>query len=245
MNADRVMENNRLYALQRKARAAGLFYLLTFIVGGVAEFADSRLVATGDAAATAHNIVARQGSFWLGFAAYIIVLACYIAVTALFYGLFKAVNGSLSLLAAFFSLVGCGVQAAATFFYIAPLALLEGQHYLTVFRVDQLQALAYMSFNLYPQAYSVGFIFFGFYCLLIGRLIFQSTFLPRILGVLMMIAGCGWLTFLSFPLANSLWPYVAVPGILGEGALTLWLLFRGVDIRKWNEKADKESGLNV
>lgn len=240
MNADAVVTNNRPASLQRKAKTAGLFYLLTFLVGGVAEFANGRLLTTGDAGTTAHNILGRQGSFWLGFAAYLIVLACYIAVTGLFYDLFKPVNGNLSLLAAFFSLVGCAVQAAAIFFYVAPLALLENPHYLTVFRMDQLQGLAYMFFSMYGQVYSVGFIFFGFYCLLIGSLIYQSTFLPRILGVLMMLAGCGWLTFLSFPLANSLWPYVAVPGILGEGALTLWLLLRGVDIPKWNEKANAE-----
>jgi hypothetical protein len=231
--------------LQRKAKIAGLFYLLTFLVGGVAEFAGGRLLVNGDATSTAHNVLSHQGSFWLGFAAYIIVLACYIAVTALLYDLFKPVNRGLSLLAAFFSLVGCGVQAAATFFYVAPFALGEGPHDLKVFGIDHLRALAYMFLSMYVQAYSVGFVFFGFYCLLIGSLIVRSPFLPHILGVLTMLAGCGWLTFLSFPLANCLWPYVAVPGILGEGALTLWLLLRGVDIRKWNEKANTEDGLKV
>jgi len=236
--ADGAVENNRLTSLQRKAKTAGLFYLLTFLVGGVAEFASGRLVVTGEAATTAHHILARQGTFWVGFAAYLIVLACYIAVTALFYDLFKPVSASLSLLAAFFSLVGCAVQAAAIFFYMAPWTLLQSPNYLAVFRADQLQVIALASLELYAQAYSAGFAFFGFYCLLIGYLILQSTFLPRSLGVLMMLGGFGWLTFLSPPLANSLWPYVAVPGIVGEGALTLWLLLRGVDIRKWSEKAD-------
>jgi Domain of unknown function (DUF4386) len=240
VNADGAVENHRLSSLQRKAKTAGLFYLLTFLVGGVAEFASGRLVVTGDAATTAHNILARQGTFWLGFAAYLIVLACYIAVTALFYDLFKPVSASLSLLAAFFSLVGCAIQAAAIFFYVAPWTLLQSPNYLAAFRADQLQVVAFASLELYAQAYSAGFVFFGFYCLLIGYLILQSTFLPRGLGVFMTLAGCGWLTFLSPPLANSLWPYVAVPGVAGEGALTLWLLLRGVDIRKWNEKANAQ-----
>jgi hypothetical protein len=70
-------------------------------------------------------------------------------------------------------------------------------------------------------------VFFGFYCLLIGYLIFRSTFLPRILGALMAFAGLGWLTFLSPPLAKYLYPYILAPGNIGEGALTLWLLAIG------------------
>jgi hypothetical protein len=80
-------------------------------------------------------------------------------------------------------------------------------------------------------------VFFGFYCLLIGYLIFRSTFLPRILGLLMMLAGLGWLTFLSPRLANYLAPYIFIPGLLGEGALTLWLLIKGVNVSRWKEQA--------
>jgi hypothetical protein len=80
-------------------------------------------------------------------------------------------------------------------------------------------------------------VLFGFYCLLIGYLILRSTFLPRILGVLMMFAGLGWLTFLSPPLAKYLSPYIFVPGIIGEGALTLWLLVMGLNEQRWKEQA--------
>jgi hypothetical protein len=80
-------------------------------------------------------------------------------------------------------------------------------------------------------------VFFGAYCLLIGYLIFRSTFLPRILGVLMAFGGLGWLTFLSAPLANYLSPYNMAPGVLGELALTLWLLVKGVNEERWKEQA--------
>jgi hypothetical protein len=80
-------------------------------------------------------------------------------------------------------------------------------------------------------------VFFGFYCLLIGYLIFRSTFLPRILGVLMAFGGLGWLTFLFPTLARSLSPYNMAPGILGEGVLTLWLLVMGVNAQRWLEQA--------
>lgn len=166
-----------------KARIAGVFYLLTFLTGGIALFV--------------------RGS--LGLAAGVIAGACYVAVTLLFYGIFKPVNRRLSLLAAFISLVGCA---------IGPLSAL----------------------HLVPS-YINSLVFFGFYCLLIGYLIFRSTFLPRILGALMAFAGLGWLTFLSPPLANHLSPYIFAPGIFGEGALTLWLLMMGVNAGRWNEQA--------
>ncbi len=84
-------------------------------------------------------------------------------------------------------------------------------------------------------------VFFGFYCLLIGYLIFRSTFLPKFLGVFMAISGLGWLTFLSSSLANSLSPYVYAPGIFGEGVLTLWLVFVGVNEEKWRKQSGLES----
>ncbi len=220
-----------------KARIAGLFYLLTFLTGGVALLVSGRLVVSGDAAATAANILAHEPLFRLGFAADLIVIACYIAVTALFYDLFKPVNRSLSLLAAFFSLVGCAIQAVSYLFDLAPLVVLGGAQYLSVFKVEQLQALSLMFLKLGAQAYNIGLVFFGFYCLLIGYLIFKSTFLPRILGALMAFAGLGWLTFLAPPLVNYLYPYILAPGILGEGLLTLWLLVIGVNVQRWKEQA--------
>ena len=162
-----------------KARIAGVFYLLTFLTGGFAFFVRGRL----------------------GFAAGLVAGACYIAVTLLFYYLFKPVNRSLSLLAAVISLAGCA---------IGPLR----QFHLVPFHISPL-------------------VVFGFYCLLIGYLIFRSTFLPRILGAGMVFAGLGWLTFLSPPLAKYLSPYIFGPGILGEGSLTLWLLVMGVNEQRW------------
>jgi uncharacterized protein DUF4386 len=83
-------------------------------------------------------------------------------------------------------------------------------------------------------------VFFGFHCLLIGYLILRSTFLPRILGVLMAIAGLGWLTFLSPPLEKALSPYILLSGIIGEGLLTLWLLVFGVNAERWTAQASAQ-----
>jgi hypothetical protein len=220
-----------------KARIAGVFYLLMLPIGGLAVFARRGLVVSGDAAATATNILAHEPLFRLGFAADLLVVACYIVVTALFYDLFKPVSRSVSLLAAFFSLVGCAIQGFACLFELAPLVVLGGAQYLSVFKAEQLQALAYMFLKLYSQAYSIALVFFGFYCLLIGYLIFKSTFLPRILGVLMAFAGLGWLTFLSPPFgAKYLYPYILAAAI-GEGTLLLWLILAGVNEQRWKEQA--------
>jgi hypothetical protein len=224
-----------------KARIAGFFYLLTFLMGVFELLASGGIVVSGNAAATAANILAHESLFRLGWAANLLAAASYVAVTALFYELFAPVNRSLSRLAAFFSLVGCAIGGASGFVRLAPLAILGGgAQSASVFSTEQSQALASTFLRLYNQAYGIGLVFFGFYCLLIGYLIYRSTFLPRFLGVLMMIAGLGWLTSLWPPLTNSLYPYILLPGVLGEGALTLWLLIAGVNEPRWNEQ-EKES----
>ena len=220
-----------------KARITGVVYLLYFLTAVSGEFFLRGIVIEGDAAATATNILAHQTLFRLGLATGLIATACYIAVTALFYGLFKPVNRSLSLLAAFFSLVGCAILAFASLFQLAPLVVLGGSAYLSVFKVDQLRALALLFLELNTQAGNICVVFFGVYCLLIGYLIFRSAFLPRILGGLLALAGLGWLTFLSPPFANRLSPYNLVLGFLAELLLMLWLLVMGVNVQRWKEQA--------
>jgi hypothetical protein len=223
-----------------KARTAGVFYLITILARVIADgFVRNRLVVSDDAAATAANIMAHQPLFRWGFAADIIAFASYIALTALLYELFKPVNRSLSLVAAFFSLVACVVQAISSLFHLAPLVLLGGTPYLRAFTVEQLQALALVFLRLRAAAYhNIGLVFFGLYCLLVGVLILRSTFLPRVLGVLMVLAGLSYVLFLSPPLARSLQPYILVfPGV-GQIALTLWLLARGMNVERREKQAN-------
>jgi hypothetical protein len=221
-----------------RARITGVVYLVYFLTAAFAEFFMRGLVVSGDAAATANNILAHRPLFRLGLATGLIATACYIAVTALFYDLFKPVNRSLSLLAAFFSLVGCAILAFGSLFQLAPLVILGGNQYLSAFKVEQLRALALMFFELNTQAGNICVVFFGVYCLLIGYFIFRSAFLPRILGAPMAIAGLGWLTFLSPPLADYLSPYILVLGFLAELSLMLWLLVMGVNVQRWKEQAN-------
>jgi hypothetical protein len=225
-----------------RARLAGVFYLTT---GGTAfaEFVRDRVFVPGDAAGTGHNILASESLYRWGFAADLLGLASYVVVTLLLYGLLKPVNKSLSLLAAFFSLMGIAVQAVSSLGHFAPLLLLGGAHYLAAFDAAQLQAMALVSLKLHALGFNVGLVFFGFYCTLLGYLIFGSTFFPRTIGVMMAIAGFGYLTnsfliFLAPALASQLPPFIFVTG-LGELALMLWLLVMGVDVAKWEAKANR------
>jgi hypothetical protein len=100
-----------------------------------------------------------------------------------------------------------------------------------------LVGLAFEALRWQPQGVNIALVFHGFYCLLMGYLIFRSTFLPRILGALMTIGGLGWLTFLLTPLATYLSPYNLASGLLGDISVMLWLLLKSVDVQRWKEQA--------
>ena len=227
-----------------KARLAGVFYLLT---GGTAfaEVVRSSVVMHDDAAATAHNIVASEPLYRVAFAADICGIASYLIVTLLLYALLKPVSRSISLLAASIGLVGVATQTFASLWYLAPLLLLGGEHYLAAFGAAQLQAMTLLSLHLYTQAFNIALVFFGLYCASLGYLIFRSTFLPRILGVLMTLAGLGLLTnsflaFLAPGVASALTPLTLGLDGIGELALMLWLLIVGVNVQKRQEQANRQ-----
>src|ERR1700675_2101191 len=208
-----------------KARITGVLYLLTILTGIFAQgFVSGRLVVDGDAAATAANILTHRGLFQLGLAVYLIEMACQIAMTALFYDLLKPAGRSVSLLAAFLGLAGCVIKTFSRVFFIAPLFVLRGAHYLSVFSTEQLQALALLFLKVNDHGAAIALVFFGFYALLQGYLIIRSTFLPRTLGMLSVLGGVGWLSFLYPPLGYRLFPYIGAFGILGAVSLILWLL---------------------
>ena len=112
---------------------------------------------------------------------------------------------------------------------------------MSAFTTQQAQALALLSLNVSAQALGIGLVFDGLFLLLIGSLIFRATFLPRVLGALIALAGVGWLLFLWPPLAHALSPASQILGFVAEASLMLWLLFVGVNVRKWREQADPET----
>ena len=220
------------------ARLAGLLSLLTILAGMFAEmFVSDKLIVSADAAATATNILAHKSLFQFGFAAYLIEMTCSIAVVVFFYNLLKPVSRNISLLAAFLGLTGCIIKIFSRLFFITPLLILGGGHYLSVFNPEQVQALALLLLKINVQGAGMALVFSGFYTLLNGYLILRSTFLPRILGVLDIIGGLGWLSFLYAPLADQLFTYILAFALLGSVVEILWLLVVGVDVPKWEKRA--------
>jgi Domain of unknown function (DUF4386) len=222
-----------------QARMAGVIAWIT-TTSGFAAIVSGGLVVPGDAAATAHNILAHEALFRLAVAGDVISLL-YIAYTLLLYNLFRPVSRSVSLLAAMFSLVGCAVGGVNSLLLLAPLVVLGDSPSLGAFNAEQLQALALLFLKLHAQGSNVSLVLFGSYNLLIGYLIVRSAFLPRILGVLLAISGLCYLinsfaNFLSPAFATHLLPYILIPGG-AELLLALWLLVMGVNAQRWGEQA--------
>ena len=220
------------------ARIIGLLFLLTILAGIFAQgFVSERLIVFSDAAATATNILTHKGLFQLGFTVYLIEMACQVSTAALWYVLLRPVNKSVALTAAFIELAGCVVKIFARVFFIASLFVLSGSTALSGFSAEQLQGLALLLLKVNDQGAALALAFFGFSTPLNGYLIFRSTFLPRWLGVLSMIAGLGWLTFLYPPLGYRAFPFIALLGLAGAAATIFWLLVFGVNEERWKEKA--------
>ncbi len=227
-----------------RARMAGAFQLLEALTAGSGQVLIlGSLVVAGNGAATAANILGHERLFWLGFASSLIGVAFHIGWAFLMYELLKPVNRSVSLFAAFVILVGCAIQALACLLYVAPLLILRGGSSLNAFTAEQLQALALVFLRLNTYAFDIYLVFFGFWCFLIGILIFRSTFLPRVLGVLIAISGLGWMTYLSPPLAQRVYPFIAAASAIGEIPLELWLMVMGVNVQRWKERAIAAEGL--
>ncbi|HEU0209185.1 MAG TPA: DUF4386 domain-containing protein [Candidatus Binatia bacterium] len=232
---------------KQKARIIGLVYLLFFLTSILSVASLKGLVVKNDSAAMANAIVAHEQLFHLGVATGLIGTGFYVALVALFYMLFEPVNRSVSLVAAFFGLVGCAIQASGSAFQFFTLANLGDGGTISVFSSDELsgRAVAMLFLKLTHQVGNVALIFFGVYCLLIGCLILRSTFLPRFLGVLMVLAGLGWLIFLYPPLAERLFACIVIVGVIAEALLMLWLLIIGVDTDRWREQAATSKTLNT
>jgi hypothetical protein len=221
-----------------RGRILAALYLFVIIGGVIAQlFIADRLVDRHDAARTAANIVANKSLYRLGFTIFMLEMVAQVAVSAMFYDLLKPVNRSLARIAAIIGLTGSGIKTVARLFYYAPLILLGGAPYLSAIEPAQLEALSLTFIRINNQGAAIALIFFGFETLLRGWLLFRSGFLPRFLGVLSMIGGVGWLTFLWPPLGSQAFIGVALFAIAGTIATTGWLFIRGVDDVLWKERA--------
>ncbi len=230
----------RSTSVQTYARIAGVLFLVSFVAGGFGEaYVPSKFIVSGDAAATAKNIIASHSLFRFGFAAYLVEALCDIGLTLILYVLLRPAGKNLALLAVFFRLMGTSLFAVAELFYFAPALILGGANYLKTFSPDQLNSLALLSLKLYGYGAGIFIGFYGIASILLGYLMFRSGYLPRLLGGLMALGGVGFvMSNFAFVLAPA---YASsallLPAIIAGIALTAWLLVKGVDVSKWEEKA--------
>lgn len=221
-----------------KARIAGVFEALEGIASTQGQVLIlGRLVVAGSAAATAANILQHERLFWFGFALSVAGVAFHAIWIGLFYFLFNPVNRTISLLAVLVGVVVCAVQAVTALLYLAPLLVLHGGSTISAFAQPQLQALAMVFLKLNGYAFDLDLVFFGLWCLLTGYLIFNSQFLPRILGVLLAIDGVGWMLYVVPPFANHIFLFIAAASALAEIPLQLWLIIMGVNSERWYKQA--------
>lgn len=221
-----------------RGRVLAALYLVLIAGGIIAQglIADG-LVVRNDAAKTAANILAHKSLYRLGFTIFMIEMIAQVGVTALFYDLLKPVDRSVARISLILGLTGSGIKTLARAFYYTPLLLLGGAPYLSVVEPAQLEALALAFININNRCAGIALIFFGGETLLRGWLIFRSGFLPRFLGVLSMIGGVGWLTYLWPPLGSQLFIGLALFAIAAVLVTCGWLFMRGVDDVQWRARA--------
>ena len=225
------------------ARVAGILYLSSVPLGifGLV-YVPSVIIVPGDAATTASNIIASETLFRLSI---VTNLTCFIVLLFLVLTLYKllyTVNKTHALLMVIFILVSIPIGMLNELNRLAVLQLLSGADYLTAFKPDQLHALVTLFFSLHKHGYLVGQIFFGLWLLPLGFLVFKSGYLPRILGVLLIIGCFGHLvdllTVFLFPSYEAIISQIAISAAaVGEIAFCLWLVIKGVNVEEWEKRA--------
>lgn len=227
---------------QKTARLAGVLYLIITVAAIFAHiYIPGELIVSGNAAATAQNISASESVFRFGMiGGELIVLLSEIILSVLLYVLLKPVNKTLSLIAAVSRLAMTTIHGLNLLNYYFVLQLLNGGDYLAVFGPDQINGLVTLFLDAHSYGFSIGVAFLVPHVLILGYLIFESGYFPRVLGILFLLAGIGYLIDTTGLLLVS--GYETTPGIIAmiiavaEIAFPVWLLVKGVKIDRWQQR---------
>ena len=229
--------------IQTYARMTGLLLALSMVFGFLGEWYIPMRFISADAATTAQKIVSSVSLYRFGFAAYLVEAICDIGLSLLFYVLLKPVNKPLALAAAFFGLVSTAVYGVAEIFYYAPVVLLNGASYMKAFTPEQVNALTMVSLKLFSRVGMVFLALYGIASMLRGYLIVRSGYLPKFIGVLLLLGGASFITENTLMLLAPTYSSDVFLGVMFPAglSLTLWMIVRGVDVAKW-EARDSRSG---
>jgi Domain of unknown function (DUF4386) len=228
----RSKRSNKMNSLNKTSRIAGFLYLLLIPLGifGML-YVLSTLIVPGDAASTARNIMASERLFRAGIASDSVVFLIEIVLTVMLYVLLRPVSKMLSLVAAFSRLAMAVIQGINLLNHFFVLLLLSSAGFLTVFAQDQLDAFVLLFLNAHEYGALIWGLFFGLHLFVLGYLVYKSGYMPRILGILLIIAS---LCYLTQSFGNILLPqYKGIFATIGfisilETAFPLWLVIRGV-----------------
>jgi hypothetical protein len=223
------------------ARIGGALYLMLIGLGIVGQVVKEKVIVSGDAAATAANLMSMETLWRFGIAFEFLALICVIALAMIYFVLLRPVSRELNLLATFLRLIGIAVEAVAALNLATALFPLGSAAYLKAFTPEQLYAMASLAIKSHSYGYTLALLFFGFTFLFHGRLIFKSGFLPRVLGLMIQVGGMCYLTnslvfFLAPSFSGMLFPWILLPCFVAELSLALWLLVKGVNIQRWKER---------
>jgi uncharacterized protein DUF4386 len=217
---------------KKTARIAGALYFIYIVVTMFANATRTKLIIFGNASATANYILASQQLFRVSFVSDVLAGVLFLLAAWALYVLLKPVNENIALLFVLLNLGGVAVQCMNMLNLFSAVLFLNGADYLNVFPADQLQALAMFFLNLYKNGFLIAQFFFAAWLFPLGYLVFKSGYLPKILGVILMIECFAWLfypfQFFLFPAYQAISYFSFVVGFIGEFSLTLWLLIKGV-----------------
>lgn len=225
--------------VQKYARIAGVLLLITLLAGAFGEmYVPGRLIVATDATATVDNLRRLDALYRLSFVSYLVEALCDVALSLVFLLLLRPVHKNLALFMACLGLVSTALYAVAELFYFTPPLILGGAEYLEVFSTDQLNALVLLSLRLYARVGGIFMVFYGTAAIIRGYLVFRSGFLPKALGVVLMVAGVG---FVLRNVLLALWPAAAsdillLPMFLAITSMMSWLLIKGVDVAAWERR---------
>src|SRR5665647_542132 len=217
---------------RKTARMAGLFYLIFILTTVLASYIRGNIIVSGDAAATANNIISSQGLFRVGFVTELVSATFFVLAAWALYVLLKPVNKNLALLLLVLNLGGVAVECLNALNLFAALQFLSGANYLNVFQTGQLQAMAMSSLNLYTSGFAIAQIFFSAWLLPLGYLVYKSRFLPKWLGLLLILDFFGNMSWFLQVFLLPDYGILAYPGnvisFIAEISLMLWLLIMAV-----------------
>lgn len=222
-------EKNPHRSIRNASLTAGVGLLLMSALAGFGNFvALQGLVTQGNAAQTARDITESAGLFRAGIASLLVVIALDVVIAWALYRVFSPVSKNISVLAAAFRLVYAGVFMVAVGHLLGVLRLLSNDDYLSVFSAAQLHAQALLGIKSFSDLWHAGLGLFGLHLLVIGYLAYRSGYVPKFLGVLLAVAGLGYVTdSFGAVLSQGTWTDVSSFTFLGEFLLALWLVIRG------------------